>query len=72
MSSKSVKYQTRRGDMLDWICHQHYGQRPKAVEAVLEANPGLARYGPILPAGLVIELPDLGPAEQKNRIRLWD
>lgn len=72
MSSKGVKYQTRRGDMLDWICHQHYGQRPKAVEAVLEANPGLARYGPILPAGLVIELPDLGPSEQKNRIRLWD
>lgn len=72
MSSKGVKYQTRRGDMLDWICHQHYGQRPKAVEAVLEANPGLARYGPILPAGLVIDLPDLGPSEQKNRIRLWD
>ncbi|ELJ8564009.1 tail protein X [Vibrio cholerae] len=72
MSTKGVQYQTRRGDMLDWICHQHYGQRPKAVEAVLEANPGLARHGPILPEGLVIQLPDLGPAEQKNRIRLWD
>ncbi|MCC3798273.1 tail protein X [Vibrio parahaemolyticus] len=67
-----MQYQTKRGDMLDWICHQHYGQRPKVVEAVLEANPGLAKHGPVLPAGLIITLPDLGPAEKKNRISLWD
>ncbi|HHF3242407.1 TPA: tail protein X [Vibrio alginolyticus] len=72
MSSNGVQYQTRRGDMLDWVCHQHYGQRPKAVEAVLDANPGLAKYGPVLPAGLIINLPDLGPAENKSRVSLWD
>jgi phage tail protein X len=48
MSSKGVQYQIRRGDMLDSVCHKHYGPRPNAVEAVLDANPGLAKHGPVL------------------------
>ncbi|MCF1458077.1 MAG: tail protein X, partial [Shewanella sp.] len=45
--------------MLDAICHRYYDGRPKAVEAVLAANPGLARQGPVMPDGLLIELPEL-------------
>ena len=43
------------------------------MEAVLEANPGLAERGPLLPAGLLIELPEL-PAESRESgaVRLWD
>ena len=35
------------------------------------ANPGLAAYGPALPGGLVLELPEL-PAVERPALRLWD
>ncbi len=52
-------YRTVDGDRLDVVCQARYGAQSGIVEAVLEANPGLADYGPILPAGLPILLPDL-------------
>ena len=66
-------YLTSDSDVLDAVCHRHYGPRPGAVEAVLDANPGLADRGPLLPARLRIELPDL-PAESRESgaVRLWD
>ena len=66
-------YVTSDGDVLDAVCRLQYGPRPGAVEAVLEANPGLADRGPLLPAGVRVELPDLGedPAES-GAVRLWD
>jgi len=43
------------------------------VEAVLEANPGLADLGPVLPPGTVIQLPDLPrPLETIETVKLWD
>ena len=67
-------YTTSQGDKLDWICWKHYGtSRNGTVEAVLEANPGLSSYGPILPAGVKITLPVLAaPAAEQDVIRLWD
>lgn len=67
-----MQYRTTTGDMLDAICHQFYDGRPGATETVLNANPGLAKHGAILPAGLVLELPDLGPAETVAHVSLWD
>ncbi|EQB8931505.1 tail protein X [Vibrio parahaemolyticus] len=67
-----MQYRTNQGDMLDAICHKYYKGRPGATEAVLKANPGLAKTGALLPAGMVIELPDLGPAETKGKVSLWD
>ncbi|MDR9824552.1 tail protein X, partial [Vibrio sp. FNV 38] len=49
----------------------YYKGRPQATEAVLEANPGLAQHGAVLPEGLLIELPDLEPVQQ-SRVSLWD
>lgn len=66
-----MKYRTRTGDVLDLICHHYYGDTPYNVEAVYGANPGLADHGPILPAGIVIDLPEAQPA-QPQTIRLWD
>lgn len=66
-----MRYRTKTGDVLDLICHRHYGDRPHSVEAVYDANPGLAAHGPVLPAGLVITLPDAAPAPPAT-IRLWD
>ena len=43
------------------------------VEIVLEKNPGLADYGPILPAGVAILLPDISESEDDTVpvIQLW-
>jgi len=67
-----VRYRTRDGDMLDWICWKHYGYQSGAVEAVLAANPGLADLGPKLSAGVVLILPDLDATEETPVVRLWD
>ena len=65
----TARYRTVDGDVLDAICWRHYGHE-RATAAVLEANPGLAARGPVLPAGVVIELPDLQPPTTAV-IRLW-
>ena len=68
-----VRYRTRDGDSLDAICWRHYGRQAGAVEAVLEANPGLSDIGPVLPTGFVIGLPDLPqPAQEIETVSLWD
>jgi len=67
-----MQYRTRPGDMLDAICHRYYDGRPGAVEAVLEANPGLCQLGPVLPEGRLIELPGLPQPEKPGVVSLWD
>jgi len=60
--------------MLDMICFQVYGYHTGTVEAVLEANRGLADLPCVLPAGLTIVLPDLAAAAERMPavMRLWD
>lgn len=67
-----MQYRTRPGDMLDAICHRFYSGRPGATEAVLEVNPGLCQFGPVLPEGVLIELPELAAAEAPGQVSLWD
>ena len=61
-------YRTQAGDMLDEICWLYYGRTRGTVETVLEANPGLADYGPVLPAGVLVTLPIIEPQEQRVTI----
>lgn len=70
----STTVRSVQGDTLDDLVWQHYGRSAGAVEAVLEANPGLADLGPILPTGTSVTLPDLEPAapESGRRLKLWD
>ena len=63
-------YQCKEGDVLDWICWKQYERQSQAVEAVLEANPGLADQGPKLAAGQLITLPDLDEPEL-DIVRIW-
>lgn len=64
---------TEQSELLDVICRRTYGDESGYVEAVLEANPGLAIKGPILPRGTAIVLPDIEPiAEQIPVVTLWD
>lgn len=59
--------------MIDDVCRRFYGRDAGAVEAVLEANPGLAEQGPVLPAGTEVHLPDLPrPLETIETVDLWD
>ncbi|AUZ46880.1 tail protein X [Pseudomonas orientalis] len=62
---------TSDGDMLDVICNNFYGHLNGSVEAVLDANQGLADEPQPFRAGVVIVLPDL-PAPAEEGISLWD
>lgn len=64
-------YLTRDGDMLDDILFRLYGHHD--IEPVLEVNPGLADYGPILPAGITVHLPEVkATTPASTLVRLWD
>lgn len=62
---------TSDGDLLDTICHDFYGHLTGSVEAVLDANQGLADEPQPYRAGVVITLPDLA-APVQEQVALWD
>lgn len=62
---------TSDGDLLDTLCHHYYGHLNGSVEAVLDANQGLADEPQPLRAGVAITLPVLAPASQAL-VQLWD
>jgi len=61
---------TSDGDLLDTLCYHAYGHLNGTVEAVLDANQGLADEPQPYRAGIVIELPDL-PLPSEDGISLW-
>jgi phage tail protein X len=64
-----VKYQTKEGDVLDWICWKHYGTTA-VLEQVLAANPNLTDEK--LSAGVEVKLPYIASIRNKKQeIRLW-
>ena len=45
----------------------------RAKNAVLEANPGLAELGPVLPGATLVTLPDITTqSPSKATVQLWD
>jgi len=60
----------QQNDTVDLLAYRHYGDTTM-VEAILEANPGLAKHGVILPHGLKINLP-ARKAITKPGLNLWD
>jgi phage tail protein X len=63
----------QQGDTVDAICWRHYGRTAGVVEQVLDANPGLADLGPVLPNGTLLTLPEQAVrAEQRQMVNLWD
>ncbi|KWF94053.1 phage tail protein [Burkholderia diffusa] len=61
---------TSDGDVLDTLCYRYYGTLQGTVEAVYDANPGLAAMPQPFPAGVEILLPDLG-APRVESVQLW-
>lgn len=68
------EYRCKQGDVLDAICHAHYGSEHGTTELVLRENPGLADYSGILPMGLLIRLPVIQQQSTPivETVSLWD
>lgn len=58
-----------QGDTIDLIALRHYGDTTM-VEAILAANPGLARLGTVLPQGTEVHLPPAVPRTAQT-VTLW-
>ena len=61
---------SRQSDTVDLIADRHYGDTSMTV-AILEANPGLAALGVVLPSGTLIVLPAQETPVQQG-VNLWD
>ncbi|OLU22469.1 phage tail protein [Pseudomonas sp. PA15(2017)] len=61
-----------QNETLDALCWRHYGRTAGVVEAVLQANPGLADIGPYLPQGHSVTLPETAPQPEQQAVNLWD
>lgn len=72
----SSQYRTKNGDTVDAIAWAYYGRQDnRVVERVIEANLGLADYGPSLPAGVLVVLPELAAETEQGEsggVKLWD
>lgn len=66
-------YVTKQAEMVDAICRRVYGDESGYVEAVLDANRGLAALSTPLPIGTTISLPDIASAaEVIPVVSLWE
>lgn len=63
---------TSDGDMVDQLAYRHYGTHEGTTEAILEVNPGLAALGPVLPAGLTINLPTIERPVPEITVKLYE
>ena len=68
-----AQYLTKAGDTLDEIAYRYYGHtNNKVVEHILEVNFGISRYEVLLPAGVLIELPEVKQTIDTRKVKLWD
>lgn len=68
-----MKVRSQQGDTVDLLCWRFYGRTDGTVEAVLEANPGLADLGLMLPLGTLVEMPEFGEvASTAPLLQLFD
>ncbi|MGQ1203600.1 tail protein X [Acinetobacter baumannii] len=62
-----------QNDTVDAICWREYGRSTGVVEQVLVANPHLSEFGPFIPMGTRVQLPDIPTPQNKvQSIQLWD
>ncbi|KIC36562.1 tail protein X [Leisingera sp. ANG-M7] len=73
MADSAVSYRSKDGDTVDEIVWRYYGNQVRgALEIVLEANPGLADLGPVLPVGTSVQLPEIETPKEAESVSLWD
>lgn len=72
MADSARSYRSKAGDTVDSIAWSHYGSLAGGqLEALLEANPGLAGRGDVLPAGELITLPVVEASADSSVVTLW-
>lgn len=64
----------RQGDTLDGLLWRERGLGPADLVAILEANPGLADLGTILPLGTAVAIPATATPAPRTLplVQLWD
>ena len=69
-----MQVRTRQHDTVDALVWRYLGDGAGYVEHTLEMNPALARHGAVLPAGLVVTLPEpaASVAAVADLVQLWD
>ncbi len=69
-----MQVRTQQHDTVDALVWRYLGDGAGYVEHTLEMNPALARHGAVLPAGLVVTLPDpaASVATMADVVQLWD
>lgn len=69
----ATQLRTQQNDTVDALCWRHYGRTAGVVEAVLDANPGLADRGAVLQAGVLVNLPEIQTyAPERQMVNLWE
>lgn len=60
-------------ETLDQLCYRVLGRTGGITEQALTLNPGLAELGPLLPQGILVDLPDEQEANtpRTDTIQLW-
>ena len=71
-----MQVRTRQHDTVDALVWRYLGDGAGYVEQTLEMNPALARQGAVLPAGLIVTLPEPAPSTGQvaaaDLVQLWD
>ena len=71
-----MRVHAHQGDTLDALLWRHAGRTAALVEQTLDANPGLADHGAVLPHGTAVDIPDAAlaapAAADLPLIQLWD
>lgn len=72
LASSPIIERSQEGDTVDGLVDRVVGRGVTAVEAVLAANPGLARHGVFLPAGVAVVIPaDAAAPHLEPLVQLW-
>lgn len=68
----AIEYITKLYDRIDRIAFDYYGSTDngEVEDLVLPANPGLEKYGILLPPGIKVVLPEKPKATSKPVIRM--
>ena len=64
--------QTIEGDTIDYLLFRVFGRVDEALlEQTFELNVELSEYGPTLPAGVTVKLPEVPATTEAATIHLW-
>jgi phage tail protein X len=72
MVDRFEEYRTAEGDMVDSIAFARFGTSKGVTERILDANPGLAAMGEILPPNIIVRIPVPEVPDRAVVPRLWD